>query len=183
MSLQDSGSRVDELHLLHHFLCHLLGLLLQHRWVLLPRALFLGKMLCREVGAGLGQAPRCHSCPPVLASGARPGAAAGMLWAASRAARAPGNTKRQQFSSCNTRDHFLASERLQNVSWQRQDCLPESYPTSKTCGELEGAGRVRASCCPTPPCTLGGLEQPQGGPVQPGVGAERVPCFSPALQP
>lgn len=165
VSLQDSGSRVDKLHSLHRFLCPLLALLLQHRWVLPARAPFPGEMLCREVGAGLGQGPRYRSHPAVLASGARPGAAAGMLWAASRATRALGNTKGQRLSSGNTRDRFLASERLQTVSWQRQDSLPESYSTSKTCGELEGAGRVGASRCPTPPCALGGLGQPWGAPV------------------
>lgn len=38
MSLQGSGSHMDELHSLHHLLCSLLALLLQHRWVLPPHA-------------------------------------------------------------------------------------------------------------------------------------------------
>lgn len=161
---------MDELHLLHRFFYPLLTLLLQHWWVLPSHAPFVRELLCREVGAGLGPGPRCHSHLAVLASEAWLGTAGRMPWAAGRAAHALGNTKGQRFSSCNTCDRFLASERLENVS-----CLSPS-PPPKPAG---------AACCLTPLYALGGPGLPWWGghtPVQLGAGAEGMLSFLPTPQ-
>lgn len=159
---------MDELCSLLRFLCPLPELLLQRRWVLPPRVPFAGKL---RGGTRLGRGTQVHSRPAVLASGTRRGAAVGMPQAAGRAARALGNTMGQWFSSCKMGDRFSASERLENVS-----CLSPTPPPKP-------AGRARASCCLTALQHPGGTGAALGGrPVQLGAGAERTPCFTPALQ-